>query len=96
MLIFSDEIKIIIRKLSKEQLINLIDHFAYTTEEVQEANSQHLIDRKKLIVFLENENSRLERTIDWQKDKLRQNFKEIRALEERLRIATEEREQTKH
>ena len=96
MIIISEELKILIRKLNKDQLVELIDNFAYTTEQVQEANSQNLVDRQKLIVFLENENSRLERTIDWQKDKLRQNFKEIRALEERLRIANEEREQTKH
>ena len=96
MIIISEELKILIRKLNKDQLVELIDNFAYTTEQVQEANSQHLIDRQKLIVFLENERDRLERTIDWQKDKLRQNFKEIRALEERLRIANEEREQTKH
>ncbi|MCI5078809.1 MAG: hypothetical protein MRY20_00345 [Pelagibacteraceae bacterium] len=95
MLIFSDEIKLIIRKLSKEQLINLIDHFAYTTELVQDANNQHLIDKQKLIVFLENEQEKLERTLNWQKNKLRENFREIEQLKEHLRIATE-KEQTKH
>jgi len=90
MIIISEELKILIRKLNKDQLVELIDNFAYTTEQVQEANSQHLIDRQKLIVFLENEQEKLERTISWQKDKLRDYFKRIRVLEEQLRIKEKE------
>ena len=94
-MIFPEALKQILYKLKKQDLIELLDSFFWNVEEYQEERRQHLVDRLKIIANLEKENARQERTIDWQRDRIRQKTKEILELEYRLKTATG-KEATKH